>query len=146
MGQTHDLRCSKCGYGIKAMLGIGMLYSSENIFQGDQPILLDLVSDQEQAKKALDQVAAGAKIFENYGHELYACPHDFFLYDKFYFKVGSIEPMYQCPYGDGILERLIFAKGRAGTTRLKFIGQEKYWQCPRCGNDAMIEYAFENWD
>lgn len=146
VGEVHDLRCNKCGYGIKAMLGVGMLYSVENIFYRKQPILTDLVDDEKISQKVLKEVASGADISDNYGHELYACPNDFFLYNKFYFKVGEMEPQYPCPYGDGILERLEFAKGKAGTTRLKFVGQDKYWQCPRCGNDSMIEYAFENWD
>lgn len=146
MGQRHDLRCSKCGYEIDAMLGIGMLYSSENIFMGSEPLLNDLVDEKAIVKTALNTVEAGENISNDYGHSLYACPNDFYLFDKFYFKIGTFEPEYHCQYCNRILEQVTFAKGKAGTTRLKFIGQDKFWQCPRCGNDAMVEIAFGNWD
>lgn len=146
MGEIHDLHCNKCGYGIKAMLGIGMMYSPDNVFYRNQPILSELVSDDKISEIALKKIQNGEKPADNYGHRLYACPNDFFLYDKFYFKIGSFEPEYACPYGDGKLQRVDFAKGKLGTTRLKFVGQDKYWQCPRCGNDAMIEASFGNWD
>lgn len=146
MGQRHDLRCSKCGYEIDAMLGIGMLYSPENIFTGQTPLLNELVDDQSTVKDALKRVKLGETIADDYGHALYACPKDFYLFEKFYFKIGSFEPKYHCQYCDTVLEQVTFAKGTAGTTKLKFIGQDKFWQCPRCGNDAMVETAFENWD
>jgi len=45
MGEMHDLRCSKCGYGQKFYLGIGMLYSPERIFYDDPPALNKMVQD-----------------------------------------------------------------------------------------------------
>ncbi len=146
MGQSHDLRCSNCGYEINALLGIGMLYSAENVFKGEKPLLTELVGDKEISDSVLKAVASGAEISDNYGHELYACPEDFYLFDKFYFKVGEVEPKYHCPYCDNYLQRVTFAKGTAGKTQLKFVDQNKFWQCPRCGNAEMIEFKFCNWD
>ena len=146
MGQRHDLRCSKCGYEIDALLGIGMMYSKSNIFEGEKPMLTELVDDTEITNSVLKAVVAGEKISDDYGHELYACPEDFYLFDKFYFKVGDMEPEYHCPYCDNQLQRVTFAKGSFGKTRLRFVDQSKFWQCPRCGNDEMMEVNFGNWD
>lgn len=147
MGEIHDLRCNKCGYGIKAMIGIGMLYSSENIFGGTDPLLPELVADKNISEQAFQIIKEGKKISEHYGHELYACPNDDFLFDKFYFKVGDLEPQYTCPYGDGVLQRIRFAKGRPGLLKLEFVDHpELTWHCPRCGNDMMNEVAVGNWD
>lgn len=146
MGQKHDLRCSKCGYEIDALLGIGMLYSVENIFKSEKPLLPELVGDDKITQQAWVLVNNNAEISEDYGHSLYACPEDFYLFDKFYFQVGDFKPQYHCPYCQNILQRVAFAKGTAGKTRLKFMDHDKYWQCPRCGNDEMIEYSFDNWD
>ena len=68
MGQIHDLRCSKCGYEIDALLGIGMMYSKSNIFEGEKPMLTELVSDTEIINRALKAVAAGEKISDDYGY------------------------------------------------------------------------------
>jgi len=146
MGQRHDLRCDKCGYEIDALLGIGMLYAPQNIFKGDQPLLSKLVNDDKITLPVLKSVANGAEISNDYGHELYTCPKDFYLFDKFYFKVGNCQPDYHCPYCETSLQRVTFAKGSALKTRLKFIDQEKFWQCPRCGNAEMTEVNFGNWD
>jgi len=146
MGEIHDLRCSKCGYGIKAMVGIGMLYSPEQIFYGPNPALSELVQDKALTKQALTKISAGKRVDDDYGHFIYACPNDFYLFDKFYFKIDDWEPEYPCPYGDGILKRLIFAKGQLGTTRLKFVDDSGYWHCPKCGNDSLNEVSFANWD
>jgi len=74
------------------------------------------------------------------------CSDSEVLFDKFYFEVGDMEPEYHCPFCDNQLQRVTFAKGSAGKTRLKFVDQSKFWQCPRCGNDEMVEVKFGNWD
>ncbi|WP_057881203.1 hypothetical protein [Companilactobacillus kimchiensis] len=146
MGEIHDLRCEKCGYGIKTWLGIGMMYSPEMIFEGTDPSLVELVDDEQISTSALELVKTGAEINDHYGHALYACTNDFYLFNKFYFKIDEMEPEYPCPYCDNTLKRITFAKGRAGVTRLQFIDDEKFWHCPKCGNDSMNEVSFSNWD
>jgi len=147
MGEIHDLHCNKCGYSIKAMLGIGMLYSPEIVFYGENPSLIELVQNQSITDAALEKISTGAKVNDNYGHALYACPNDDYLFNKFYFKVDEMEPEYPCPYCDATLKRVVFSKSKiAGTTKLKFIDSDKFWSCPKCSNDLLTEFSFENWD
>lgn len=145
MGEVHDLHCSKCGYGIKATLGIGMMYSEQVIFHDSEPLLGDLVNEKDIVENAL-QLVKTEKVAENYGHRLYACPNDFYLFNRFFFKVGSYEPEYPCPYCQNTLQQVTFAKGDLGTTKLRFVITDKFWQCPKCGNDALTEFAVSNWD
>lgn len=146
MGQIHDLHCSKCGYGIKVWMGIGLMYSQQAVFTGENPSLIHLVNDEEISTKALDLLHSGEKAADNYGHALYACPNDFYLFERFYFKIGNMEPQYPCPYCDKTLEQVTFAKGDLGVTRLQFIKSQQYWQCPKCGNDSMKESFYADWD
>jgi len=146
MGERHELRCKKCGYGINAVLGIGMLYSKEMVFGGQTPSLGELVQDKSITDTALSKIATGGKVADDYGHYLYACPNDFYLFNKFYFKVDGAEVSYPCPYGDATLKRVTFAKGKTGTTRLQFIDGSGFWHCPKCGNDSLNEVSFGNWD
>lgn len=147
MGEKHDLHCTKCGYGIEAWLGIGMMYAPTMVFEGEHPSLVDLVDDADISSQALKLVQDGQVIADNYEHEIYACPDDFYLFTKLYFKVGEYEPQYPCPYDDGkILQRLTFAKGQLGSTRLQFVDSKQFWHCPKCGNDELNEYSFANWD
>ena len=149
MGEIHDLHCTKCGYGIKANTGIGMLYSPENVFK-DKQFLLDLVDNPKIVDQTMDLLTKGYEINEDYGHAIYACPNDFYLFDKFYFQLKGtkeFEPQYPCPYCQTTLKRLTFAKGNPRATRLQFVEEPgKYWHCPKCGNDELNEMAFGNWD
>lgn len=146
MGKIHNLHCSKCGYGIKAWIGIGMMYAPGMIFEGQDPELVSLVDDTKISTAALKLVKKGKKVSEHYGHAMYSCPNDYYLFNKFYFKVGDMEPAYPCPYCDATLKRVNFAKGKIGSTRLKFVGLDKYWHCPKCGNDSLNEISIANWD
>ena len=58
MGEIHDLHCTKCGYGIKANIGIGMLYSPENVFK-DKQFLLDLVDNPKIVDQTMDLLTKG---------------------------------------------------------------------------------------
>jgi len=146
VGEMHELRCSDCGYGNKFYLGIGMLYSPERLFYDNRPSLNEVVQNKEITDEALKLIQTGSKVDDDYGQRLYACPNDFYLFDRFYFKIGDMEPEYPCPYGDGILKRVDFSKAGPGTTELKFIDGTGFWKCPRCGNNSMNELSFGNWD
>lgn len=146
MGEIHDLRCNKCGYGIKAWLGIGMMYSPEQVFYGKAPSLKELVADESISNEALSLIKSGQKASDDYGHALYACPDDNYLFERFSFKVGEFEPNYPCPYCDKSLQQVTFAKGNLGTTRLKFVDTNIIWHCPKCKNELLKEISFANWD
>ncbi|WP_334352553.1 hypothetical protein [Companilactobacillus sp. HBUAS56257] len=146
MGEMHNLRCSKCGYGIEANTGIGMLYSEENVVKN---FLADLIEDSKITNQAKVLLKEGNRLNENYGHAIYACPNDFYLFNKFYFQLDPTEfvPQYPCPYCQTTLERVTFAKGSLGTTKLKFIKEpKKLWHCPKCGNEELNEISYGNWD
>lgn len=148
MGEIHDLRCSKCGYGIKAYLGIGMMYAPHMIFGENDPSLPDLIQDDKITSQALAKIKSGVNAKDNYEHALYACPEDNYLFNKFYFELddGS-KPTYQCPYCQTTLQRVTFAKATGGVTKLKFVeNPDSLWNCPHCGNSTLNEVAFANWD
>lgn len=148
MGEIHDLRCSKCGYGIKAYLGIGMMYAPEMIFGSKDSSLPDLVQDEDITSQTMEKIRAGITVKENYGHVLYACPQDHYLFNKFFFELADgFEPAYQCPYCQTILQQVTFAKAGPNVTKLKFVEKpDNFWSCPHCGNNTLNEISFANWD
>lgn len=146
MGEIHNLRCCKCGYGIEAWLGIGMLYHPDYIFYGSDPSLVELVDNKDISNQALSLLNSGIKPNDSHRHKLYACPNDFYLFSKFYFKIDDFEPKYPCPYCKSVLKQVIFTKGTRGTTRLKFEDNDEIWHCPKCKSELLEEMAFGNWD
>jgi len=147
MGQVISLYCAKCEYSKSFHLGIGMMYSPSTVFDGsyiddEKPLLDSLVKSKkikEQAFSLLNEQFATPT--DDYGHEIYYCPHCNELYERFYFCIlydgGSYEPEYKCTKCKHLLHRAKVTM-EDGEIQLFYTNNKIIdWQCPQCGNSKL---------
>lgn len=157
MGESISLKCAKCGYVKSFQLGIGMMYSPSGVFEsshGSKPLLESLVRSRKIKERTFSLLnEPSASPADDYGHEIYYCPHCHELHERFYFRIdyngGCFEPEYQCTKCRHSLHRAK-AQTEGGEIRLRYANNKSIdWQCPRCGHGRLehdIGAFFATWD
>jgi hypothetical protein len=149
MGQGFGVRYTKCEYNKYFHLGIGMMYSPTAVFgrtylDNEKPLLDLLVKSKKIKEQAFTILHDRNGVpTDDYGHEVYYCPHCHELYERFHFCItyagGSFEPEYKCSKCRHLLHRtqIIMENGKF---RLLYKNNKPInWCCPQCGNDKLIE-------
>ena len=134
MGGSYEVSCKECDYTKRFMIGIGMMYSPQNIVDLDSEFAL--LTDLIRSKKTLAHIREllnekKAVLADGYGHKVYRCPKCGEFYERFCIRLnyedGSFEVEYKCP--------------KCKTALKPFKGDivlEKY-PCPKCGRHSLYE-------
>ncbi|MBY7026288.1 hypothetical protein HYI08_13885 [Clostridium botulinum] len=141
MGRRYTIKCSNCNYNKRLTLGIGMLYSTKNVFykndfNNSKPMLETLVRSKRIKENALKLIDSGGIPNENYKHNVYCCTNCNEIYSRFYFCIVSegkvYEPEYHCSKCKRILNKVRIISEK---DNLKIFDEHKEysWKCPICG-------------
>jgi ssDNA-binding Zn-finger/Zn-ribbon topoisomerase 1 len=142
-GCTYGSR--ECDYTKDFRIGIGMMYSPQNLidFESDFALLLNLI----RSKKAISHIkellnSKNALIADNYGHEIYRCPKCGEFYERFFIHLdydgGSFEVEYKCTRCKHVLNPIDYEIKDGNGREEKEINLKKY-PCPKCGNYKLYE-------
>ncbi|NFH70750.1 hypothetical protein FDC35_16060 [Clostridium botulinum] len=141
MGRRYTIKCSNCNYNKRLALGIGMLYSTKNVFykndfNNSKPMLETLVRSKRIKENALKLIDSGGIPSENYEHNVYCCTNCNEIYSRFNFCIiyeGKVyEPEYHCSKCKRILNKVGIISEK---DNLKIFDEHKEysWKCPICG-------------
>ncbi|ACD23505.1 hypothetical protein CLL_A2077 [Clostridium botulinum B str. Eklund 17B (NRP)] len=141
MGRRYTIKCSNCNYNKCLTLGIGMLYSTKNVFyksdfNNSKPMLETLVRSKRIKENVLKLIDSGGIPSENYKHNVYCCTNCNEIYSRFYFCIISegkvYEPEYHCSKCKRILNKVRIISEK---DNLKIFDEHKEysWKCPICG-------------
>lgn len=139
MGSTYEISCRKCDYRKWFSVGIGMMYSPENLinFRSQFGLLPSLI----RSKKTVDIIKGllrekNAIIADNYGHAIYCCPKCGEFYERFFMHLdyvgGTFEPEYKCTKCKKKLKQVNDDLSLEEVLN----GKESYlmhYKCPKCG-------------
>ena len=145
MGSSYKISCKKCNYTKCFKIGIGMMYSPQNLgdFESKFAILPHLIRSRTviaYIKKLMRD--RGAEIADGYGHKIYRCKKCGEFYERFFIHLDydgeSFEVDYKCTKCKSVLEIIDYdIKGRCG-------GQENEmdfakYRCPKCGEHSLYK-------
>ncbi len=153
MGSSYGISCRECYYRKDFRIGIGMIYSPNNLKDIDSEFAL--LPSLIRSKKTLEQIKTllkeeNAEIADDYGHEIYRCHKCGDFYGRFYLRLeyngGTYEIEYKCPKCKIRLKLIDHSVSAIDAMQEKVINLEKY-PCPKCGNYSLYEDGVEIlWD
>jgi hypothetical protein len=134
-------------------LGVGMMYSRTNVFEGNdgKPLLFDLIQSTSVKKNAEEFLRKGYKSCDEYGYEIYFCLNCNNFIKGFYFKLikdkDFYEPDYSCSKCEKSLIRVKFEE-KDGKLFINAInGNTIHWKCSSCGGDELVKNQIQIlWD
>ncbi|MGH4139462.1 hypothetical protein [Clostridium sp.] len=144
MGSSYGIRCTKCDYEKQFKIGIGMMYSPDNLQDIDSEF--SIFPSLIKSKKTLNLVRAllnekNGRILGDCGHEIFVCPKCGEFYERFAYKVkydgGVFVPEYKCNKCKAVLCEAADVKKDAEGHR-KGIDLSEF-HCPKCGKKSLIE-------
>ena len=150
MGESQTFKCMTCKYELKYVLGVGRLYTPEQLFSQEKKPLIDQLIHSNKTKKTLKEWihVRHAKICDGYTHVLYVCPSCDRTFNRFHIRLEDhgefFEPEYEC---DTCKVKLVQLNDEESEVR-KDIEVEKFINngCPKCGEKLLVEMMFERWD
>ena len=145
MGSSYGISCRECDYTKNFKMGIGMMYSPENLidFEAQFPMLPHLI----RSKKMLAHIKGllgekNAVIADGYGHKIYRCQKCGEFYERFYIHLNyggdSFEVEYKCTKCKVALRTIDYDVTGVDGWEEKEINIEKY-PCPKCDKHSLYE-------
>ena len=144
MGSTISLCCKDCCYKKDFTVGVGMMYSPDNIrdLDGEFAMLPDLIPSKRTLtyiKELLEE--RNAEITDDYGHGVYRCKKCGEFHGRFYLRLefdgGSYDVEYKCPRCKTKMER-VDCLLEPGDCKDSKVNLENY-PCPACGKHSLYE-------
>lgn len=149
-GRVQTFKCLTCKYELKYVLGVGKLYTPEQLFSQEKKPLIDQLVRSNETKKTLKEWVHvhHAKICDGYTRVLYvylSCDRTF---NRFHTQLENngefIELEYEC---DTCKVKLVQLKDEESEVRNdlevdKFINSG----CPQGGEKLLVEMMFERWE
>ena len=151
MGYGIDIKCNKCEYTKSELMGIGRMYSPENIidFNNEFNLLPSLIRSKKTVATIKNLVAKhDARLANKYGHDRYHCHKCKLFYNRFYlhldYNKGSFEPEYNCTKCQSPLERL----DPDAEDKNADVKDYSWGKCPKCEKGFLYEEfgLMINWD
>ena len=89
MGESQTFKCMTCKYKLKYVLGVGKMYTPEQLFSQEKKPLIDQLIHSNSTKKTLKEWfhVRHAKICDGYAHVLYVCPSCDRTFNRFHIQL-----------------------------------------------------------
>jgi len=154
MGSTYGICCKECNYRKSFKIGIGMMFSPQNIMdlKSEFAMLPRLI----QSKKTIDEIEElfnnkGTVLASDYGYEIYHCQKCGEFFERFFIRLEfddyTFEVEYKCPKCKINLKQIKYEVQVLDGSKVKKINLNRY-PCPKCGKNGLYQdsTAMMFWD
>lgn len=144
MGRGFGIKCQECSYEKRFILGIGMMYSPENLMDLNSEFsILSLINSSRTRKLVRELIThKNGNILDGYGHAIYYCNKCGDYHNRFIFSIeyegGIYTPFFKC-------NKCKIAIEKQEIDDYQDVDLDKY-KCPICGKNKLFVECIMNWD
>ena len=144
MGTSYGISCRECNYKKTFMVGIGMIYSPQNLidFESKHALLPSLIKSKKAVIYIKELLNGENAVITDYNYKVYRCPKCGEFYERFFIHLdydgGRFEVEYKCPKCKVALKSIDYNGKKVDRWKEKEINLEKY-PCPKCGKCSLHE-------